>query len=283
MSKYFVLFNPYSGNHHGEEYAHKLDELMPNDELEYFSMPEVRNFKKLFKGVKHDIIVCGGDGTLNYFVNRTRDIDYKNNVLYYETGTGNDFHNDIGNCVKIPYHINDYIKDLPVATINNQEYAFINNVGMGLDGYCCEVGEERKREKNIAINYTSIALKGLSYDYKPCNAKVWIDGVYHEYKKVWLATTMNGRFYGGGMMMAPDQFRLNKEHKVTFIILSDVNRLETLLTFPKIFKGNHLKNKHFDVYEGKEIKVVFDRPSAINFDGEVIINVKEYTVKTKEL
>ena len=69
MKKYYVLFNPYSGNGKGEEYARKLNSIL-NDELIYFSMPKITDFKKFLSMTKgEDIIICGGDGTLNYFIN----------------------------------------------------------------------------------------------------------------------------------------------------------------------------------------------------------------------
>ena len=41
---------------------------------------------------------------------------------------------------------------------------------------------------------------------------ITVDGIKYTYKKVWLAPTINGRFYGGGMMPAPGQDRENNEN-----------------------------------------------------------------------
>ena len=52
-----------------------------------------------------------------------------------------------------------------------------------------------------------------------------------------------------------------------------------LSIFPKIFKGEHIK--HTDIYEvklGHEIRVEFDKPCALQVDGETYLNVKYYTV-----
>lgn len=65
----------------------------------------------------------------------------------------------------------------------------------------------RKKSNGKPVNYTSIAIKGLLYDFKPTDATVIIDGKETRYKKVWIAPTMHGRFYGGGMIAAPDQRR----------------------------------------------------------------------------
>ena len=61
-------------------------------------------------------------------------------------------------------------------------------------------------------------------------------------------------------------------------------KLKTLMLFPSIFKGEHVKYKdHFAFFEGKEITVKFDEPTALQIDGETIHDVKEYTARSYAL
>ena len=284
MKKYYVLFNPYSGNGKGEEYARKLNSIL-NDELIYFSMPKITDFKKFLSMTKgEDIIICGGDGTLNYFINHTDGIKYKNNILYYSTGSGNDFYNDVFKGKgEGPHLINEYLKDLPTVIVKGKEYKFINGIGYGIDGYCCEMGDLHRKKNTKPVNYTKIALKGLLYDYKPTNAIVTVDSVKHAYKKVWLASTMNGRYYGGGMMIAPYQNRLNSDRSLTVVVLHGKIKLKVLTAFASVFKGEHVRFKKIvDLYTAHEVKVEFDRPVALQIDGETILGVTEYTVKSNK-
>ena len=284
MKKYYVLFNPYSGNGKGEEYARKLNSVL-NDELIYFSMPKITDFKKFLSMIKgEDIIICGGDGTLNYFINHTDGIKYKNNILYYSTGSGNDFYNDVFKGKgEGPHLINEYLKDLPTVIVKGKEYKFINGIGYGIDGYCCEMGDLHRKKNTKPVNYTKIALKGLLYDYKPTNAIVTVDSVKHAYKKVWLASTMNGRYYGGGMMIAPYQNRLNSDRSLTVVVLHGKIKLKVLTAFATVFKGEHVRFKKIvDLYTAHEVKVEFDRPVALQIDGETILGVTEYTVKSNK-
>ena len=160
---------------------------------------------------------------------------------------------------------------------------FINGVGYGIDGYCCEVGDmlhEKNDNENTnkPINYTSIAIKGLLFHYKPTNATVTVDGKKHTYKKVWLAPTMNGKYYGGGMMPTPEQKRLQAEKKLSILVFHNSGKLKTLMIFPSLFKGKHIEyTKQVDILSGKEITVEFDRPAALQIDGETILNVTKYT------
>lgn len=278
--KYLVLFNPYSCNGNGKEEAYKLSEKL-KDELEFICMPEIDDFETFLKENKEDIIICGGDGTLNYFINHTNNIKYSNNILYYSTGTGNDFYHEVGDNNQFPININKYIKNLPTVTVKGNKYLFLNGVGYGIDGYCCEEGDRLKKKSKKAVNYTSIAIKGLLYKFKPRNAKVTVDGKNYEFKKVWLAPTMNGKFYGGGMMIAPNQDRLNEKHTVSLVVMHGKGKLATLIAFPSIFTGKHIeKTEMISVFEGHNITVSFDKPTSLQIDGETILGVSEYSVNT---
>ena len=168
----------------------------------------------------HRFYACGGDGTLNRFVNDIGDTELDNDIYYFAVGSGNDFLHDIGGSkYDKPRLINKYLKDLPTVNVNGREYRFINGIGYGIDGYCCEVGDRMRAESKKKINYTSIAIKGLLFHYHPTNATIIDDGKEHKYKKVWLAPTMNGRFYGGGMMPSPNQDRLSEHGEISVMVM----------------------------------------------------------------
>ena len=129
------------------------------------------------------------------------------------------------------------------------------------------------------MNYAGIAIKGLLFHYKPTAAKVTVDGAEHSYRKVWIAPTMHGRFYGGGMMPAPRQRRDNEKGSVSVTLFHDSGKLHTLAVFPNIFKGTIEKSKKMiDVFEGKDITVEFSGPRALQIDGETILGVTKYHV-----
>ena len=95
---------------------------------------------------------------------------------------------------------------------------------------------------------------------------------------------MKGRYYGGGMMVTPEQDRFDPEGKVSFAVLHNSSALKTLMIFPSIFKGKHVEHtKQFEVRTGHEITVEFNRPTALQIDGETVLGVTSYTVKTGKL
>ena len=175
--------------------------------------------------------------------------------------------------------IGKYLKHLPQVEVNGKKYLFLNGVGYGIDGYCCEVGDKLRETSDKPVNYAGIAIKGLLFHYKPTAAKVTVDGVEHSYRKVWIAPTMHGRFYGGGMMPAPRQRRDNEKGTVSVTLFHDSGKLHTLAVFPNIFKGTIEKSKKMiDVFEGKDITVEFSEPRALQIDGETILGVTKYHV-----
>lgn len=282
MSKYYVLFNPYASNGSGKEEAKKIINYLPEGECEFFDMTVAceENYKDFFGKLSADdkIVICGGDGTLNRFVNDCDDKIPDNEIYLFPTGTGNDFLNDLNKKPPCePLLINQYLKDLPVVEINDKKYYFLDNVAFGIDGWVCEVADQKKAANpNAKINYTTIAISGLLGKYKPCNAKAIIDGKEYTFNQVWMAPSMNGRFYGGGMMVTPMQDRLDEKREITLMLFQNGNRLQIATGFPGIFTGKHVTNKCAFFAKGHDVTVEFDSPRAVQIDGETILGVTKY-------
>lgn len=278
--KYCVLYNPLSkGNVGAEKITEKLKNEFDGEMTDIVDITKITDYEA-FLSDKEDcaLVICGGDGTLNRFVNDTSDVELNNELYYFATGNGNDFLRDVGADAGKPVKINQYLENLPRCEVNGKVTKFINGVGYGIDGYCCMVGDELRAKGETDINYTAIAIKGLLFGYKPTNAKITVDGVERVYKKVWIAPSMNGKFYGGGMMPTPDQDRLAKDRQLSLCVFHGSGKLKTLMIFPSIFKGKHIERKKYvEVLSGKEITVEFDSPSPLQIDGETILGVKRYT------
>ncbi len=280
----YALFNPLADNKHGKRNTKKLADIFPDKKITYLDIRK-HNAEELFARLKPDdmLILTGGDGTINRFVNSISEVPEGRDVYYFPTGSGNDFVRDVKAEQNGLIRLNPYIKSLPTVNVNcsGKIFKFINGVGYGLDGYCCEKGDEYRKKSSKPVNYTAIAIKGLMYDFRPVNATVYVDGTAHRFKKVWLAPTMNGRYYGGGMLVAPMQDRLDPHHTVSLVVMHGSGKLKTLMVFPSIFKGEHIKHKEMvTVLTGREIHVLFDRPAALQVDGETFTNISGYTVRS---
>lgn len=279
MKKY-VLYNPYACNNRGEEQAKKLTETLSGEELTFVDVTKEASYEAFFATLNGDdeVVICGGDGTLNLFVNAVKRTGVKNKLYYYACGSGNDFLRDIGGSEKL-VELSPYIQDLPVVEVNGKAQYFLNGVGYGIDGYCCEIGDKMRAENpGKDISYTGIAIKGLLFHYKPTGATVIVDGKEYRFEKVWLAPVMNGRYYGGGMLPAPKQRRENES--VSVMIFHGTGKLKTLMIFPSLFKGEHVKHtKYVSVFAGNEITIRYDEARTLQIDGETVLGVTEVTVK----
>ena len=242
---------------------------------------DVAAFSKTLS-VSDRVLIRGGDGTLHHFANSAVGVEFPCSVYMIRSGTGNDFLNDIGqmNSVNL-VDIRPYIRDLPVVMVKGKTFCFINGAGIGVDGSVChEVEVFKAKNPNKKANYTAIALQEIGYRYKRPNARVTVDGVAHDYTKVWAVSTMKGRYYGGGVMIAPDQDRTSG--KVSVMVMHGGSRVKTLAVFSKTKDGSHVKHKEMiDVFEGYDVEVVFDSPADFQVDGEVFTGVLKYSVHCK--
>ena len=277
---YHILFNPFAGNGRCTQDCKKVEPFLKGGECRFTDITKISDYGAFLAGVSDAdaLVLCGGDGTLNRFINDTTGLTLPKRILYFATGSGNDFLHDIGGTpLQEPTDITKYLKDLPIVTVKGKDYRVLNGVGYGIDGYCCQVGDEQREKSDKPINYTAIAIKGLLFHYKPTNAVITVDGVRHEFKKVWLAPTMFGRHYGGGMMPTPDQDRSDPSRKLSVMVYYGVGKLKALMVFPSIFQGKHVEHKEMvSVLTGHDITVEFDRPTPLQVDGETILDVKSY-------
>lgn len=283
MAANYVLYNPLAGNGTAQEAARALETMLEGEVL-YFDMTCITNYAAFFRGMEpgSGLVIVGGDGTLNRFANDAAGLDLPGEILYFPVGTGNDFARELTDRgLESPFPITEYLERLPGVQIGGQTHRFINGIGFGIDGYCCQVGDELRKRQTKKVNYTAIAIKGLLYGFHSRSAKVTVDGEEFTYENVWIAPTMYGKYYGGGMIPAPMQDRCAPDGTLTLVLFYGKSRLRTLCTFPGIFKGTHIKHHGMvAIHSGREIRVEFDRPTPLQVDGETFLDITEYTARS---
>ena len=122
--KTYVLYNHKSNNGAGLQGAEKVKEHWKDRDLEFVDVITFEGYDAFFKRIAPDdeVCLCGGDGTLNHFVNDADCDNIKNKVFYFPTGSGNDFWNDLEKKPgDAPAQINKYITDLPTVTVGQDE------------------------------------------------------------------------------------------------------------------------------------------------------------------
>lgn len=237
---------------------------------------------KINKG-KDNILIVGGDGTLTSLINKYKKyLDNLPKIYAVKAGTGNDFLRNIihsgypvENINNKYFLINPFLKNLPICKVNNNEKTFLNGIGIGLDGYICKNVEEQ-RNKNNKQSFFKITLKSFM-EFKPLEKlTIEVDGQKNELKKCWFASIMNGKYYGGGMKIAPKADF--KGEKLQAVIINDINKFKLFMLFPLIYTGNHSKVKAVHFFEGKHIKITSDEKTYVQIDGEPQKDINEIEV-----
>lgn len=280
--KYAILYNPHSCGEKGLKIAKEIEKLMGDHSYSYIDLTSIDSLDEFIDNLSPDtdVILTGGDGSLNSFVNNVQNPN--RNIYFYASGSGNDFARDISFKKRTtPICINEYIRNLPTANIDGKEYKFINCIGSGMDGYCCGEVERLRALNKRRANYLYAAIKALIYAYRPCTAHVTADGKEYTFKNAWLVPVMNGRYFGGGFMAAPDQNRLNPNKTLSLVAMHSRNFFKIVAAFLLLMKGKHVKLKSMiTIIEGHEFKIKLDRPATLELDGETIPNISEYTVSS---
>lgn len=82
-----------------------------------------------------------------------------------------------------------------------------------------------------------------------------------------LIVVANGRFAGGGMMLAP---HAELDDGLLDVIVTDgATRLDVILELPRIQRGAHLKSPKVTEMRAREVSIDTKEPMAIDLDGEM--------------
>ena len=279
----YILYNPQANNGKGAE---GLDQVIAAaGQRSPGQTPVLVDVTKQDEGAlllglppEDEAIVCGGDGTLHYLINALDGQVPAADVYLWRMGTGNDFLRDVlGKSKQRMVRLNEYLRGLPVGETADTRQRFLNNLSFGLDGQVCELGEQEKARLGRPVNYIKLALRLVLRDFQSFSAAVTVDGETKNYERVWLASAFNGKYVGGGMMLAPDQDRTGEQ--MCCVVLHSLNRATVLLHLAKVYWGGHVKMRQCDVRFGREISVRSDRPASLNMDGEPIARVTSFTAR----
>lgn len=274
---HYILFNPLSKNGKNQKVLNKLQKLLTKKGFESTLVDIIEANQNVQKYVKlihrtDSVVIVGGDGTLHRFANVLGHIQTNGMEMYlYRGGTGNDFGREFkGKLIRVT----DIIKELPRIKYNDQEEVFLNCSGFGFDGSVCDLVNVRGDGKK-GLNYAKSVLK-LFKTFDRYDLDVEVDGVMHYYKKVWFATCMNGKYFGGGMKLAPDSNRFDED--IELYVVHHVPGWKLLLIFPLIFIGKHMWFKKVGISKlvGRQFKLHASRPLDFQTDGEVRKEISDF-------
>lgn len=215
----------------------------------------------------YDIVYAvGGDGTVNEVMNGL--IGTKSALAVLPVGSGNDFARSLGISENIEEAIRQSMsgnrKLIDVGIINGRHFINISSVG-----FDAEVVLATQNFKKLLFSGSAAYVAGLIstiFTNKPRHVKISVDGNCFE-KCILLAAVANGKYYGGGMMAAPDA--VMDDGKFDVCIIEKVAKIKMLFLFPKFMKGEHKAFKEVSFLKSEKVEIESQDPIAINVDGEV--------------
>ena len=276
---YYILYNPLSNGGTCIAKADKIKEKLINEnkEVTSISLLDIEHIQDFLNSLnKEDIIILvGGDGTLYHIANEIAGYNINNTVLLAKAGTGNDFYRDVKNEEVDGFvKIDQYITNTPSITVNNETLHFNNSCGMGVDGDICERVNKSKRKG--PINYFYNCLKAV-LNFKKFKLNLKIDGNEHVFEKTWFTVVMQGKYFGGGMKVAPEQNRTSED--LTVVVVHKVCVPLLICILPTIYSGKHVKfKKYVSILKGKEIEIKTSLPQYAEFDGDITPGILELKI-----
>ncbi len=269
-----ILYNPKSKNSKGNVQTHKLIKYYKKNNIPFRlkSILKIKDLKEFLESKKNisKVILLGGDGTINKFVNNVYDYDIKQDIYLKKNGSGNDFLRSLKDHDQNPQYILENILD------DNEKHYFINGTGIGIDGLIINYVDSAKKKGKLRYFLNSI--KGI-INYVPESLDVEIDGEKLHFDKTYMIVVNNGRFVGGGMQMTPEA-RLDDEN-LDVMIVHTIPKIFLMLIFTTIYIGLHTKFTKYVYYKKcKHVKASFTTPQITQSDGEKTADITSIEVKS---
>ena len=226
------------------------------------------------------IIAVGGDGTVNEvtngFFHNGKALRESAALGYISTGTGGDLARTIA-IRSNPVEAIRHIKESQPRPVDLGRVTFINNRGMEEVRYFINVAGLGVDGAIVArVNRTSKALGGfISFLwgtvsslllYRNQKMTIVVDGNMVVDEPVTTVVIGNGRYFGGGMKIAPDA-RLD-DGLFDIVILRDLSKISLFLNLPRVYRGTHLSHPRIISLRGRKIEVVSIGTALLNLDGE---------------
>lgn len=116
---------------------------------------------------------------------------------------------------------------------------FLNVGSFGLSGLTDEYVDQSPRIFGGSVAFAIAAIRSI-VNFRPQSAEIRVDGVVVHRGPLNLAVAANGRYFGGGMHIAPGADLASGQFEI--VIIGDLGKLSLLRKFPKLFTGSHVND-----------------------------------------
>jgi YegS/Rv2252/BmrU family lipid kinase len=216
------------------------------------------------------VVAVGGDGTLNEVVNGVRSVDAETSVGAVLTGRGCDACRNFGvprdprAAVRALADGHDARFDLGRAEwTDGRRRWFAISAGVGFDAGVARRAQTWRMRGTLPY---LVAVLASVRRHRPTDAVLEVDGVAEPPAPITAVVAANGRWFGGGMKIAPQADPADGALDV--VVLGALSRLELLRWLPTIYPGTHVRHPRVRVRRARRLRVSAALPLPSHVDGE---------------
>ncbi len=271
---YHIIFNPVAGKKKALKNLRVVERVLTERGVAYalHQSKDVHDAEEIARGLTEagetELIVLGGDGTLNEVLNGLKDPSVCTLGLI-PSGTGNDFAGRRGISLdpeKAILRILDG-EAKPVDYLDVSGTRCMNVAGLGIDVDVlerCQKGWLKGKMK-----YLISLIKSL-FAFKGCKVKIIGDGK-EEARNVLICAACNGSQFGGGIKICPPA---KEDDGLMDVIVVDCigGAWKIVKAFIQLMKGRVIEYPLTTYFRCEQVEFIPDVDSPIQLDGEVYHN-----------
>ena len=316
---FHVIVNPSSSSGRGKSKWDRIEERFKKSGVPYkvhYSSPahSIEDICEELTSSGEDVnlIILGGDGTMNAAVNGIRDFEHTR-VGFIQTGSGNDLMKGLGISQNTEELTDSILRGEVVRTCDIGRVTFHNrsslldpfthrplevsapgpdgspdavrlfniSAGIGFDAAVCERADTSafksvlNRIRMGKLIYIAEAIHMILAS-PMVTMKIDCDGVSKMYPRTLFAVVMNTCYEGGGFKFCPDA--VSTDGILDLFGANDLHRMNFFRIFPTAYDGSHLRFKGLFTGKGKKISIRSAEPLWVHTDGEVSCKSSHITV-----
>jgi YegS/Rv2252/BmrU family lipid kinase len=285
QTQWLVIINPNAGNGKGKKDFERISVLLEREGIKFSARLTEKKTEAIdiageaiVNGFR-EIIVVGGDGTLNEVINGIflQDACPANEitVALIPVGTGNDWGRMFGipliyeGAIKVIKENKRMLHDIGFITYFNgnrqMKRYFINIAGLGFEAMVVSrTNKQKDKGRSNAAIYLYNLLSSL-ITYRKETAVIEIDGI-ESTARVFSINVGNGRYCGGGMRQTPDA--LPDDGLLDITVIKEMGRLEIIRSLKLLYDGTILSHPKVDGYRSTNLRVSCEKLLFAEADGE---------------
>ncbi|MCG3173863.1 MAG: putative lipid kinase YtlR [Myxococcota bacterium] len=142
---------------------------------------------------------------------------------------------------------------------------FINIACVGLSALACSLVNQSGKWLGGRATFFLCTIRALAQFQSPLVRVRTGDGEWRSFRITNIAIA-NARYFGGGMMVAPDA--MPNDGLFDVVIIGEQPLLKSLTQGTEIYRGKHVRRPHVTVLRTRTLQVESDTPTGAEVDGE---------------